>query len=171
MVNQLIQSLDCRQVAALPPPDADEALALGQELWALYFNMMDFADTLRAQGCTIEALQQPPTLPQQQLQHPQAVSAAATAAVTANADDAVEPPGQPDETAASPLVHPDHIAAHTVATRNAHEAAGQLENAADSPSMAAELHTLGSEVPDDELCGMDTSLSDIDAVMRARGYR
>ena len=136
--------------------------------------MMDFADTLRAQGCTVEALQQPPTLPQQQLQHPQAVSAAATAtvtaAVTASAD-AVQPPGQPDETAASMLVQHDHTAAHAVGTRNADGAAGQLETAADSPCMAAEMHTLPLEAPDDELCDMDRSLSDIDAVMRARGYR
>lgn len=163
------------QVAALPPPDDAEANELQQELLALEACILDVAAVLKVRGCSIHDSQPPAGVPEQAWHTFQACQATTHSSPLAakdkfeHADAAL---AQPSKSTGSDHARNETVAARADATKHKEKAEGCSVTAADPLHAVAGADVLASEVPaSDMLDGIDRSLCDIDAVMRARGYR
>ena len=159
-------------MAALPLPDDAEADELQQELLALEACILDVAAVLKARGCSVSDSQPPAGCPQNPLHTLHACQTSSSLAASGKLKHADALNAQPNTSAGSDHAQGKAVATNGDASKSDEAAGGHPITAADPLHAVAGADMLGSEVPaSDMLDAMDRSLCDIDAVMRARGYR
>ena len=140
------------QVAALPPPDAKEIVAMGDELHIMEAVLHDLQERLEAEGYHLGNADKQAAAADRPLE---AIASAAQRAVapsgTGNAHAQCMPPGLLDTGALN---------------KSTNTEGSQAEEPSSSQRDAAAQHAEQAM-----FCGTDRSLADMDAVMQARGYR